>query len=335
MRRAARIALTLVMLSCGGGHAVRELHASRTAAFPEPWPAEKPSDSARASSAPSASAPQPANSGPSTAPATGAFVSATPQLAAYALVIGIERYRDAPAATGARADAERFAAVARKTLGIRQDRIILAVDDRATKSDIEGHLAWLESNVTAGSRIYVFYSGHGAPEIAGGAPYLFPYDANPKSVTTSGIPLSVVMTTLARTKAKDGLVILDSCFSGGGGRSVLPPGARPLMRVKMSAAAPQVQVALFTAAGADEIAGPALGGGLGLFSKYVTDGIGTAAADTDGDGQISLQELADWVKPRVMRDAKTDSRDQTPTLTVGSGVGGAQNFSVAWGLPSK
>jgi hypothetical protein len=266
---------------------------------------------------------------------SAAFVAASPQLSAYALIIGIEKYRDVPAATGARADASRFEAVARKTLGIKDEHLRVAVDDRATKSDLEGHLAWLKSSVPAGSRIYVFFSGHGAPDTAGGngSPYLFPYDGNPRSVATSALPVAGLMASLGQTRAKDVLVVLDSCFSGAGGRSVLPPGARPLMRVKD--AAPAAQVALFTAASASEISGPAPGDAMGLFTKYVTDGLGTGAADVDGDGQISLQELADWVKPRVARDARKDNREQTPTVAVGSNVVSAGSFSVAWGFATK
>ena len=266
---------------------------------------------------------------------SGGFVASSPQLSAYALIVGIEKYRDVPAATGARADASRFETIARRTLGIKDEHLHVALDDRATKSDLEGHLAWLKSSVPAGSRIYVFFSGHGAPDTAGGSgsPYLFPYDGNPRAVSTSALPLASVMTALGQTRAKDVLVVLDSCFSGAGGRSVLPPGARPLMRVRD--AAPAAQVALFTAAGASEISGPAPGDSLGLFTKYVTEGLGTGAADGDGDGQISLQELADWVKPRVARDARKDNREQTPSVTVGNNVGSAGSFSVAWGFATK
>lgn len=58
-------------------------------------------------------------------------------------------------------------------------------------------------------------------------------------------------------------------------------------------------------------------------------------ADVNGDGQVSLQELSDWVSPRVVRDAKKDSRDQHPKLVVGSAVGGAASFIVEYGLATK
>ncbi|MBI4701463.1 MAG: caspase family protein [Deltaproteobacteria bacterium] len=259
--------------------------------------------------------------------------SVTPQPTAYALVVGIELYRDAPAATGAHADAERFAAVLVHTLGLRNEHIRLAIGERATKTDIESQLSWLKASVPAGGRLYFFFSGHGAPDAASGTPYLLPYDGNPAAVTDTALPLGEVMSRLSRARAKEVLAFVDSCFSGAGGRSVLPPGARPLVRVKDEA--PAAQLALFTASGGTEISGPAPGENVGLFTKLVTEGLGTGAADGDGNGEISLQELADWVTPRVARAARQASREQNPRLVLGHGMGSAANVSVAWGYPTR
>jgi hypothetical protein len=129
------------------------------------------------------------------------------------------------------------------------------------------------------------------------------------------------------------LAIVDSCFSGAGGRSVLPPGARPLVRLKEEVA--PAQLALFSASSGTEISGPVPGGGGGLFTKYLLDGLGSVAAEIIGDGQVSLAELSEWVSPRVAREAKKDNRDQNPGLTLGKGLGSADAFIVAWGLPAK
>ena len=40
----------------------------------------------------------------------------------------------------------------------------LALDDRASRGDLEKHLKWLSRNVTAGGRVYLYFSGHGAPD---------------------------------------------------------------------------------------------------------------------------------------------------------------------------
>lgn len=266
-------------------------------------------------------------------PASQDVVSSTPQLAAYALIVGIEQYRDAPRAPGAAADARAFARVALTTLGIPEAHVRVAVDDRASKADIESHLAWAVSNVAAGGRLYFFFSGHGAPDAAHGTPYLFPYDGNPQAVRSTGIPLKDVLSRLAQSRAKETLAFVDACFSGSGGRSVIAPGIRPLVRVKEEPA--PSAVAVFAASAGDEVSGPARGQAAGLFSRTLVDGLGTGAADADGDGQITLQELASWVKPRVAREALKDGRAQNPVLTVGGGIGAPEALSVAWGYKTK
>ena len=301
---------------------LRAAKRGQPSAQPEPPPAASPSASS-------------ANADRATASGTVvdmAYRAAAPQPAAYALIVGIDHYRDVPAATGARTDAERFAELAKKTLGLRDDHVRVALDDHATKTDVLGGLEWLEKSVSPGGRVYFFFSGHGAPT-PDASTFLVPYDGKPKNIAGSAVAMSDVMKSLARTKARDVLAIVDSCFSGAGGRSVLPPGARPLMRVKEEA--PSAQLALFTASQGDEISGPAPGEAAGVFTKFVVQALGTGQADQNGDGQVSLQELADWVGPRVARDAKKDGRDQHPKVVVGSGVGGAQGFIVEYGLATK
>ncbi len=263
---------------------------------------------------------------------SAALVAASPQPGSYALVVGIERYRDLPSPTGARRDAEGFAQMLRRTLGLKDDHVRVALDDRATRTDIDKHLEWLKTEVPAGSRVYFYFSGHGAPDVASGSPYLLPFDGDPKTVERTGLGLGAVMKGLGETRAKEALTIVDACFSGAGGRSVLPAGARPLVRVKD--AAPPARVALFSATGASEISGPAPGAAEGLFTRTVLEGLGGGKADADGDGQISLAELAGWVKPRVTREALKDQRAQTPTLTMGAGES-ADKFIVGYGYATK
>ena len=72
-----------------------------------------------------------------------------------------------------------------------------------------------------------------------------------------------------------------------------------------------------------------------MFSSYVARALGSAEADLNGDGQISLKEMLDWVKPRVSRDAQHDHREQNPSLVLGNGVSNADEFIVAWGIAKR
>jgi hypothetical protein len=263
-----------------------------------------------------------------TAPAPIAMRPGQARANAYALVVGVEKYRDAPATVGARADAMRFAELAKTTLGVPSDHVLVALDERASKGDLDKHLDWLSGNVPSGGRVYFFLAGHGAADPGSSSAFLMPHDADPKAIASTGVALSSVVARLSATKAQDVVAFVDSCFSGEGGRSVLPPGARPLMRVAEPSVASAPRVAVFSSAGASEISGPTGDGAQGLFTRTLLEGIGTGSADFDGDGNLSLGEIAGWVGPRVAREAKKANRDQTPVLTVGKSLGKADELVV-------
>jgi hypothetical protein len=252
-----------------------------------------------------------------TALTPASYAQGAPQPNAFALVIGIEKYRDVPPPTGARADAEAFAKLAERTLGVPEDHVRLLVDEHATRGDFEKALAWLELNVPSGGRIYFFYSGHGAPDPVSGTAYVLPYDGDPAALDQTALPLSAVTERLARTKASESVAFLDACFSGSGGRSVLPKGARPLVRVQTPTVARGVSV--LASSSGSEISGATADGQNGLFSKYLLQALGGAQADADGDLQISLGELLGFIEPRVARDARLENRVQTPNVTVPDG----------------
>jgi hypothetical protein len=258
------------------------------------------------------------------------MISGAAQRNAYALVIGIEHYRDVPGPPGARADAQAFAALAKSSLGVPDANVQTAFDDHAAMSDIDKQLQWLKGNVQQGGRIYFYFSGHGAPDATNGTPYLLPYDGDPKYVKETAVPLAKVLQGLTSTQAQNVFVFVDSCFSGEGGRSVLPKGVRPLVRVHQEA--PVAKLAVMTASGGDEISGNLPGQDRGLFTSFVLDGVGHAKADANSDGQVSLGELYAYVKPNVAQLAKRDNRDQNPALTLGADVGDPQALMVATGL---
>ncbi|HVJ13958.1 MAG TPA: caspase family protein [Polyangiaceae bacterium] len=246
-----------------------------------------------------------------------AYVQGAPQPNAFALIVGIEKYRDVPPPTGARADAQAFARLAERTLGVPEDHVRLLIDEHATRGDLEKALAWLELNVPAGGRVYFFYSGHGAPDPVSGTAYVLPYDGDPAALDQTALLLSAVTERLARTKAAESVAFLDACFSGTGGRSVLPKGARPLVRVQ----APVIArgVAVLASSSGSEISGATADGQNGLFSKYLLEALGGALADADNDLQISMGELLSFIEPRVARDARLENRVQTPNVTVPDG----------------
>ncbi len=238
---------------------------------------------------------------------------ATKRTTALALVIGVERYRrDLPPATGAAADARLFADHAEVALGIPRRNIRLLLDADATKSSIDAELdEWLPKNARRSGDVFFFFAGHGAPDPTGGKTYLVPWDADPKFIKKQGVAVDRVYAALGALPTTSAFAFVDACFSGAGGRSVLAPGTRPLVREK-AANIRSARLGVLSAAGPDQITGAAPGGN-GLFSHYLLRGL-NGEADESGDGVVTLAELAEFTRTRVADDARRENRDQTPIL---------------------
>ncbi len=248
-----------------------------------------------------------------------------------ALIVGVGRYRDLTPALGADRDAAQYHALAVQTLGIPESNVKVLVDDHATRGDIDDALEWVREVMPRGGRLYFFYSGHGAPDPVKGTPFIVPYDGNPAALERSALPLENVLARLQAAHASETLAVIDSCFSGSGGRSVLPRGARPLVLAKPVASSGSVL--LLTATTGAQIAGPASDESGGLFTQAVIDGVGRGQADVDGDGSITLEELHTWITPRVQREARKARREQTPGLTTGNVS--PKSFAVVTGVVTR
>jgi hypothetical protein len=110
----------------------------------------------------------------------------------------------------------------------------------------------------------------------------------------------------------------------------LAPGARPIVRMK-NVPAPG-NVAMFSASGGEEISGPTGDGRSGLFSWHLVQGLGSGKADMNGDGQITLEELSNYVSPRVTREAAKANRAQHPALKSGDKATKPAQMMLVWGL---
>lgn len=239
----------------------------------------------------------------------------------WAVVVGIEKYREAlPAATHAENDARTFAEYAQKTLGIAPERIRLLTGERAGRADLASAFEeWLPRNVRDGAgTVYVFFSGHGAPDPETGETFLVPWDADPAYLKTRGLSVKALYGELAKLPAHRVVVLLDACFSGGGDRSVLAEGTRPLVPVR-TARPESAQVVAFSASGAKETTGAARGKPHGLFSAHVFAAL-SGEADADSDGDVTLAELVAHVTGRVASEARLDNREQTPVVNVPDGL---------------
>jgi len=223
-----------------------------------------------------------------------------------AVIIGIEGYQNVPKADYAYDDAVLVKTYAR-ALGFKERNIELLTDERATLSGIVKSVdIWLANKAKPASRILVYYSGHGAPDPATGEAYLVPYDGDPNYLAVTGYPLKRLYETLGRLPAAEVTIVLDACFSGTGGRSVLAKGARPLVIATNSSAVPK-NLAVLSATQGSQISTSSPAKGHGVFTYYFLKAL--------KDGNKNIVEIYQSVKPQVEDEAKELNVQQSPSIS--------------------
>lgn len=222
-----------------------------------------------------------------------------------AIVIGIENYQGIPKSDYSKSDAELVKEYL-KALGFQERNINLIINERATKSRIETAIeGWLPNHVKKDSRIVLYYSGHGAPEPSTGEAYIVPFDGDPNYLATSGYSLKRLYEKLRVLKTFETVVILDSCFSGAGGRSVLARGARPLVMVKETTVPPR-NMAVLTATQGTQISTSSPEKGYGIFTYYFLAAL--------KNGKKTVAEIYEYVKPLVEDEARALNVEQSPSV---------------------
>ena len=234
---------------------------------------------------------------------------------AYAIVIGIEQYRQKlPAADYAVHDAQTVTEYLTKVMGYPEENVVTLTNDKATRNDFEKYFGkWLSNNVEKGGSVFIYYSGHGAPNPKTGDAFLVPYDGDPTFIDETGYSLKRLYEQLGKLEAKEIVVALDSCFSGAGGRSVIAKGARPLV-MNMKASAIPSKVAVLSAASGEQISSTYEEKGHGLFTYFMLKGL---KGEAETNGSVEIGNLFEYIKPQVERIArKFYNNEQTPQLIV-------------------
>jgi len=226
----------------------------------------------------------------------------------FAIVIGIEKYSEIPEASYAERDAlavrDHLAA-----MGFPKRNIILLTGQKATRTGMAKNLeAWLPNNIKRDSTVFFYFSGHGAPDPISGEAYLVPFDGDPNYIAETGYSLSRLYQSLGQLKAARVTVVLDSCFSGAGGRSVLARGARPLvMSAQPKPLAPNLLV--LSAAQGSQISTSSTSRGHGLLTYYYLKAL--------NEGNMNIDDIYKYLKPKVEDEARSLNISQSPSLQKG------------------
>jgi hypothetical protein len=234
-------------------------------------------------------------------------------------VIGVERYASLPSARFAARDAQLFRRYAAAAFGVTDDRnhLYVRTDADATGNEFRklfGDDGWLARRVQPTTDLYVYFSGHGAPDVKTRAPYLLPTDADASYPRETGYALATLYQQLARLNVRTVTIFLDACFTGSTRSSgTLFNGARPIVISVEQPALLRDNFAVVAASRGDQIASDFPAKRHGLFTYFAMLGL-RGAADADADRVITVGELERYLDTNVPPTAGTLDREQTPVV---------------------
>ena len=231
----------------------------------------------------------------------------------WAILVGINHYVDPnyPKLTSPASDVQAIYTQLLKG-GFAQERIHLLADDIGTEPTRENILATLKhvADATEPDDLLLFYySGHG--DVAQGKSYLVTRSSYQMILSDSAIAVSRLNALMETAKARAKVIILDACHASAalGQKGETAMSAAFIKRVFEEAeglailsACEQGQISWETA----ELKG-------GVFTHYLGQAL-AGAADWDGKGFVTVQDVSRFVVDGVKLWASHNQRSQTPTL---------------------
>jgi len=186
--------------------------------------------------------------------------------------------------------------------------------------------------VDSDTTLYVYFAGHGAPDMQKGDPYLVPFDGDTRFLNQTGYRLGQFYHDLDQLNVQRTYVFLDACFSGVAARTdeVLVKGTRPALMHVQSLKAETEHVVAMSATTESQTSHSDPESEHGLFTYYLLRALG-GEADVDDNNMLSVEELFDYVSSNVTRMARRLGTEQTPmifpdlTLLQGESIGQVPN----------
>ena len=233
---------------------------------------------------------------------------------AIAVVIGNKEYTsDVPNVDFAVRDAQFVKEYLIKTMGYREGNIFYYAN--ATKAQIGVAFKKLKNAVKPNkSDVFVYYSGHGAPDPESNQGYFVPVDANPNYINKTGYSVDELYALLSKIKAKNTLVVIDACFSGSSDQGMILKDISPVFIEVDDSFLNSKNSAVFTSATGKQVSSWYRDKSHSLFTYYFLKGL-QGEADLDSDGTLILSEIKDYIDDHVPYMARRiNNRKQDPQL---------------------
>ncbi len=238
----------------------------------------------------------------------------------WAVIIGINNYKNAPLLNYAVQDAESISNLLVMQFKFPESNIKMLINEQATNANIRETLYEITQSAKEKDRIVIFFAGHGQTLDlfkGGELGYLLPEDADPNNLYLTSLPMDELKRISNMSAAKHILFLVDACYGGlaaveSRGLPTKTPGYLEKITRDMGRH-------IITAGGRGEEVIEAPVWGHSAFTKNLISGLENWMADSDADGIITASELGVYLQKKVTIDSENRQTPQSRKLTYGEG----------------
>ncbi|WP_179228522.1 caspase, EACC1-associated type [Leptolyngbya ohadii] len=222
-------------------------------------------------------------------------------MAKIALLIGVSEYGEGLARLpGTQGDLQLMQRVLENSqvCGFDQVQVLSNPDRTEMESAIE---TLLTENRSADDLILLYFAGHGVRDDNGTlyfATSITETNSEGRIRTSKAVPASAVQGYMSRSRSRRQILILDCCFSGAFANDMTARKAEVIpVDVNLQLGGEGRAVLTSSTHFAYEK------DGTGIYTRYLVEGLETGAADRNGDGQITVDELHEYAREKVREAA--------------------------------
>jgi|GEM_PF-2433287 len=223
---------------------------------------------------------------------------------AYALIVGIRKYRNLNGPGFADQDARQVQRLLTKMGGFRNDpgHIRLRLNGDATIGTLYGDFKWLErkARLNPKSKVFFYFSGHGSPVVGSDRTtikdgLLVPYEATLDNLDDrTAISLAWLKKELGGLPNEKVVCLIDACFSGSG-KSV---SGMKLIKPRVNKGLLASNKLFISAAAADRPAEEYIPGQQGAFTYFFLKGL-MGEADENDNGWVDTLEAYRYARGKL------------------------------------